>query len=223
MDLCQRFGMDPSCWDKYIQGELLRKQELIDVVNYRHSKEDLWETFPQGLPGTVLNGFCLYALIRHFGVKNAVETGVANGFYTSFMLAAIIENEGQLHSVDICDHEDIAMCVPEKYRTYPGWHLTKGVDSLAFLKDKTPHEYDLCVHDSLHTRDHMSKEFEIFKNTNKEQFLIFVDDQNSQDWFEFMMNLNEQSKNGYTFRVAEGRFCQIKGHLGGFFKYQKKA
>jgi len=213
--------MDPQSWDKYIKNELLTKKELVELLNYRGSFEDLWEGFPQGLPGTALNAICLYGIVRENGLKNVLETGVANGFYTSFILSAVIENGGQLTSIDISDHEHIGRYVP--YKTSPNWTLVKGISSLDYLKDKVPHKYDLCCHDSLHTRDHMHEELEVFKqcDLSTNRFFVFFDDQNSQDFWEYCFNVNWQSKNGYSYQMAEGRYCSIKGHLGGFLKYTK--
>ncbi len=221
-DLAKRFGMDDSAWEKYIEGELLKKAELMKLVDFRHSRDDLWDDFQQGLPGTTLNAFCLYAIIRYFNLKKVVETGVANGFYTAFVLSAVKENGGVLDSVDISSHEDIGMYAVDK--DYSGWNLVKGVDAVEWLKARVPHDYDLCIHDSLHMKDHMSKELELFKqwNEGKDKVFVFFDDQNSQGWFEWSFNLNEHSKSGYQFKLAEGRYCQIQGHLGLFIRYQKK-
>ncbi len=223
-DLAKRFGMDASAWEKYIEGELLKKEYLVKLVDFRHAQDNLWDSFQQGLPGTSLNAFCLYAVIRYFDLKNVVETGVANGFYTAFILSAVKENGGKLTSLEFSKHEDIAMYVSEKDKDYPGWSLIKGVDAAEYLKLSVPHDYDLCCHDSLHTKDHMSKEFDLFLNVKegKDRFFVFFDDQNSEGFFEWSFNLNQQSKSGYSYRVAEGRYCREKGHLGLFLRYEKK-
>ena len=68
----------------------------------------------------------------------------------------------------------------------------------------------------------MSKELAIFKNTNKEKFFVFFDDQNADGFWNYCFNINGQSKNGYTFTKADGDSAPIVGHLGGFIRYLKK-
>ena len=84
-----------------------------------------------------------------------------------------------------------------------------------------PHDYDLCVHDSLHTKFHMIKELLYFKKTNKEKFLIFFDDQNSESFWDYCFRLKLYEKTGFNVKWADGNNCAPNGHLGGFLKFEK--
>jgi hypothetical protein len=220
-DVCVKFGMPfRECWDKYVDGEIYKKKELVDVIDYRASVEDLRVTFPEGGPGTVLNAMAIYTVCRYFNFQSAIETGVANGFYTTFLLSSIIENKGTMDSVEFLDVDGIAKVVPEQYKSYPGWKLYKGTDSLEFMK-KSEMNYDVCCHDSLHTMSHMSRELMNFKRSNKDKIFIFFDDQDTELFWKRSLALALFNKKGYTMKCISGNESRLHGHLGGFIQYNK--
>ncbi len=93
-----------------------------------------------------------------------VETGVAYGVSSAFILKALGENgRGRLHSVDVPPfrrgYEKFwGVAVPEALRRR--WTLHRGPSAkvLPRLLEETG-EVDLFVHDSLHTRRNMRREF----------------------------------------------------------------
>ena len=93
----------------------------------------------------------LYTLTRYRQPLHVVETGVANGFTSYFLLAALRNNgSGVLHSVDIRD--DVGAVVSSEERE--GWDLhvappRRVGDKLRALCASIP-EIDLFFHDSDH-------------------------------------------------------------------------
>jgi predicted O-methyltransferase YrrM len=115
--------------------------------------------------GTRTLGRVCYLLCRFLQPRSVVETGVAHGITSAYMLQALAENEhGKLHSIDLpplaagaASH--VGLFVPRELRA--GWNLRVGS-----AKHLLPHvikqvrTIDLFVHDSLHTYSHMKWEFE---------------------------------------------------------------
>jgi predicted O-methyltransferase YrrM len=101
--------------------------------------------------------FASYCLARQLRPVHAVETGVARGVTTRFILEALDRNgSGDLSSVDLPPvleeglHEEIAIAVPEANRDR--WTLCRGSSrqQLPALLDRLG-SIGLFVHDSLHT------------------------------------------------------------------------
>src|SRR3990167_9911388 len=82
-----------NLFQKYIEKEVLCDPDMIPLINKRSGVFDWRIETPLGGAGTLLNGAVLYALIRHFGMSRVIETGVAGGLYTSFLLAAVNRNK----------------------------------------------------------------------------------------------------------------------------------
>jgi predicted O-methyltransferase YrrM len=105
----------------------------------------------------------LYLLVRAARPHVVVDTGVLYGASSAHILAALAQNgRGRLYSIDIGrdprepPHE---FFVPEEFR--PQWELIIG-DSrreLPSLLSRVP-AIDMFHHDSLHTFEHMTWEFE---------------------------------------------------------------
>ena len=133
----------------------------------------------------------LYALVRGIGATRAVETGVANGFTSAYLLAALDRNGGdaRLHSVDLPffdDHdsgtikgavEGTALASVDEFTPVapgrsagwvvpdelrPRWDLRLG-DAKELLPALLEEigEVDLFFHDSEHTREHILWELEL--------------------------------------------------------------
>jgi len=142
----------------------------------------------------------LYALVRHLRPTTAVETGVANGFSTAFLLLALERNgEGHLHSIDLprivgeddavdfYEGEGRAGVPPERM---PGWlvpdhlrerwtlRLGKSQDELPPLLETLP-ELDFFMHDSEHSYECMSFEFGAAWPRLREGGVLVSDDVNS--------------------------------------------
>ncbi len=107
-----------------------------------------------------------YALARAVKPEVILETGVANGVSTSYLLLALKENgRGKVYSIGL---GDTAYLPPGRA---PGWvapdwlrdrwklHIGDSRTLLAPLaRELAP--LDIFIHDSLHTYDHMMFEFE---------------------------------------------------------------
>ncbi len=109
---------------------------------------------------------CCYLMCRLIQPSLVVETGVAYGVSSAFILSALEQNGGgKLHSVDLPPLRREAerfwgIAVPEGLRG--GWHLHRGASGRVLprlLEETGP--VDLFVHDSLHTLWNMRREFEI--------------------------------------------------------------
>ena len=110
-------------------------------------------------------------MMRIIQPKIIVETGVASGASTSFLLKALQKNNsGILHSIDLpaSPENDPDVRLPENKK--PGWlvddelkdkwtyHEGKSSDLLKPLLEKFNH-IDVFIHDSLHTYENMKFEY----------------------------------------------------------------
>ena len=106
-----------------------------------------------------------YAAVRAFQPEVIVETGVANGVSSAYLLFALQKNgRGRLHSIELGDPAYLpagkppGWVVPEWLRTR--WHLMIG-NSREFLPKLLAElgTIDVFIHDSLHTYDQMLWEY----------------------------------------------------------------
>lgn len=108
---------------------------------------------------------CCYACVRWLRPTQVVETGVANGVTSAFILAALAANRaGTLHSVDLPPHEsgadeDVGAFVPDELRAR--WRVHRGLAQrvLPAIFEELG-GVDMFVHDSLHTYSNMRMEFD---------------------------------------------------------------
>jgi predicted O-methyltransferase YrrM len=112
-----------------------------------------------------------YLLFRILRPTVVVETGVASGSMTSFILAALNRNRhGELFSFDIppvkgertmdwtvTSTAEIGFLVPDSYRDR--WTLTLGDSTYELPKRFAQQEIDCFFHDSDHTFQHMIFEY----------------------------------------------------------------
>ena len=107
-----------------------------------------------------------YAVVRALAPDCVVETGVANGVSSAYLLLAIQKNgHGQLHSIGLADPvylpagKELGWFVPEWLRG--AWQVHVG-DSRQILPGLLAQfgEIRIFIHDSLHTYEHMLWEFE---------------------------------------------------------------
>ena len=126
-------------------------------------------------------GRLCYAICRAVQPEIVVETGTGYGVTTSFLLAALAENQrGQLHSVDLpplAANADsyVGWLIPNALRTR--WRLHRGSSRrvLPPLLDALP-PVDVFVHDSLHTYAHMRWEFEQVERHLADEAILLADD-----------------------------------------------
>ena len=101
----------------------------------------------------------IYLVGRAVRPSVAVETGVANGVSSAYLLAAMDTiGRGELHSVELSNDPRVGQLIPDAFRSR--WHLHTGgsLDVLPGLFAKTG-PIDLFIHDSLHLCSHMEREF----------------------------------------------------------------
>lgn len=220
-DICGAFNIKEDLLKKYFIEEILKNQDLLDVIKIRNEIEDWRIATPLGGPGTVLNGIIAYCLIRHYDLEFVLETGVAAGFCTCFLLAAVQKNnKGKLYSVELSDDEkEVGKLVKNKER----WSLSMGQDSIGYLKSSSEliEKTALFCHDSLHTMSHMLQELLEFKKCEKDRFLIYIDDQISDNFWTKCLRMKSFEKPGYEVSFISGAESRLEGHLGGYIKYEK--
>jgi predicted O-methyltransferase YrrM len=107
-----------------------------------------------------------YAAVRALAPDCVVETGIANGVSSSYLLLALQKNKrGCLHSIGLADTaflplgKDLGWIVPEWLSAAWQVHLGDARDILPRLL-KHLGKIEIFIHDSLHTYDHMMWEFE---------------------------------------------------------------
>jgi methyltransferase family protein len=132
-----------------------------------------------GDPGLVR---ALWCLTRHLGAANVVETGVARGFTSRFILEALERNgTGHLWSIDLPPqlkpelHDQIGAAVDDRLRHR--WSYIRGSsrqhlpELLARLK-----QIDLFIHDSSHTERNVRFELDRAWGALKAGGALVVDD-----------------------------------------------
>src|SRR3989338_4343289 len=137
------------------------------------------------------SGLFLYALCKLTQPEKIVETGVAYGLISMYILQALHENKkGTLYSIDSVfspwqSKEMIGAAIPSHLRER--WKLNSGSSSeklsgiLSSLKS-----VDVFFHDSLHTYKNMTFEFETsWPFINKNGFLISDDIGDNNAFHEF--------------------------------------
>lgn len=149
-------------------GEILEEPALEEIeVRTRYLLEDIRpnDAFSQRWAADSLFARLCYLSCRILEPDVTIETGVAYGVSSAFLLQALkVNGRGTLHSVDLPplrrDYErHWAIAVPDGLRDR--WRLHRGSSKriLPNLLEKTG-PVDLFVHDSLHTRRNMAREFD---------------------------------------------------------------
>lgn len=123
-----------------------------------------------------------YAVVRALAPDCIVETGIANGVSSSYLLLALQKNgHGTLHSIGLADPaylpmgKDPGWLVPQWLRA--PWQIHLG-DARAILPGLLGRlgSVGIFIHDSLHTYDHMTWEFETAYPHLRAGGLLFSDD-----------------------------------------------
>jgi len=230
-DIQNCFGITENLYEKYVEGEIKKDELLVPLIARRQNNFDWKVETRLGGAGTTLNGCVLYSLIRHFDMGTVIETGVAGGFYTLFMLAALKKNyPAKLVSLELSDEKDeVGKLVPEELRLpfdgISGWDLRMGASSLEYFKTLKSlgagHKAQLYSHDSLHTMEFMTKELLEFKQSQSNHFIVFFDDQMSESFWDRCLKMKLFDKKGFDVKCVSGQESRLRGHLGGFIQYKK--
>ncbi|MGH3090116.1 MAG: class I SAM-dependent methyltransferase [Rubrobacteraceae bacterium] len=131
---------------------------------------------------------CCYLLCRLTKPETVVETGVAYGVSSAFILAALEENgRGSLHSIDLPpvrrgSRHSWGIAIPDVLE--PRWTLHRG-SSKQVLPDllRSRGGVDFFLHDSLHTRRNMLREFDLTWPVLRSGGILLADDVERNDAF----------------------------------------
>lgn len=143
--------------------------------------------------GTLTLGRICYALCRALRPQVVIETGVAYGVTSAYILQALRENGiGVLHSIDmpplIAESRNfVGYLVPSELRSR--WDLRIG--SSRKLLPRVIAEVgpiDVFIHDSLHTYAHMRWEFEVAIRALRGGAVLVADDIEGNRAFEEMLS-----------------------------------
>jgi predicted O-methyltransferase YrrM len=174
-DLGTRFGNVAEILDEPALREVEEstRRLLADI-----RREDPY--VPRWAADSVMARLC-YLACRLIEPQVAIETGVAYGVSSAYILTALRENgKGTLHSVDLPPLRRNAerfwgIAVPDDLTGR--WSLHRGPSArvLPRLLGETP-TVDLFVHDSLHTHKNMSREFDTIWPHLRPGALLLADD-----------------------------------------------
>jgi hypothetical protein len=167
---CRDHGRFWELWEQVI-GELQQAGLRIGRGAYAG--------WGDGEPGLVRAVWCL---VRHARAERVVETGVARGITTRFVVEALEQNDrGHLWSVDLPPlrepelHAQTATAVPERLRRR--WTYVRGSSrtQLPSLLARTG-PIDLFIHDSAHTARNVLFELEHAWRSLAPEGVAVVDD-----------------------------------------------
>ena len=148
----------------------------------------------------------LYHLCRAYKPEKIVETGVAYGISSTYILKALHDNEfGMLYSIDSVfrpwqTEKMIGSVIPDMLRTRWNLVLGKSMEKLYNLLNKL-NDVDIFIHDSSHTYDNMIFEFSIALDKINKNGIIISDDILSNDAF-YDFTKNKKLEN-YVIKVQE--------------------
>ena len=120
--------------------------------------------------------FLYYAVCRYLAPRNVLETGIANGHSSYFLIQAMKKNgHGKLHSIDIADN--VGKLLTEEEREDWALHVLGSPQRKSFssiVDSVSP--LDLFVHDSDHTYGWQMFEFRVAHKALSEQGILLSDD-----------------------------------------------
>ena len=138
----------------------------------------------------------LYILCRITKPKNVIETGVAYGLSSFYILSALNRNEfGKLTSIDSVfrpwqSEEMIGSIIPRNLRKR--WKLVLGKSNEKLLDEfKKTEDVEIFIHDSLHSYKNMTFEFSCAIDNIKNNGIIISDDILDNDAFYDFTNNKE--------------------------------
>tara|TARA_B110000014_G_scaffold71871_1_gene49039 strand:- start:1552 stop:2352 length:801 start_codon:yes stop_codon:yes gene_type:complete len=138
----------------------------------------------------------LYILCRILKPKNIIETGVAYGVSSIYILKALEKNQlGTLHSIDSVfrpwqNKEMIGAIIPNDLKSRWNFVLGKTSEKLEQVFNKVDN-VDIFIHDSLHTYKNMIFEFQCAEKNLKKGGIILSDDVLGNDSFFDFTNRNK--------------------------------
>ena len=146
----------------------------------------------------------LYYLCRILKPKNVIETGVAYGISSSYILQALEDNKiGKLYSIDSIfrpwqTEEMIGSIIPKKLKKKWKLIIGKSTEKLENISNEVK-DLDIFIHDSSHTYENMMFEFNIIIKNIKKEGIIISDDVIGNDAFHDFSTSNNVKK--YVIKV----------------------
>lgn len=191
--------------DKKIEQYFHESQEFWNKINEKQEKALAYERM------SLERLQILYSCVREIAPNIMVETGVAGGSTSYFILSAMkINGKGKLFSIDIDnpiwhDHKEykVGWLVPSNLRN--NWTLKIG-DSKSELQPlvESLGNIDIFFHDSDHSYEHMMFEFNTAIPYFKEEIKILSDDiEKNSSFDEISNNHNLFTEKFYGFGIAK--------------------
>jgi predicted O-methyltransferase YrrM len=160
-------------------------QEPFDTPGFLSHLRDCENAFHQGIASADLwakKVLIQYAVVRALRPEAVVETGVASGVSSTYLLLALERNrKGALHSVEVGDPSyrpagrEPGWIVPDRLRSRWRLHIGDAVTLLPELFREVA-QMDMFIHDSLHTYEHMKFELELAYPYTRRGGLLLADD-----------------------------------------------
>jgi len=137
--------------------------------------------------------FLYYAVCRHYAPRNVLETGIANGHSSFFLIQAMKKNgHGKLHSIDIA--YNVGKLLNDEEREDWILHVLGSPQRKSFsciIDSVSP--LDLFVHDSDHTYGWQMFEFRVAHKALSEQGVLLSDDiDHSLAFVDFCHEINQK-------------------------------
>ncbi len=175
----------------YLQDQLRGFFEKLEHESFPSKKKP----YPIEYSLNSFSGIFMYVLCRLLKPEKIVETGIAYGNSSSFILQALNENKkGTLYSIDYVfrpweTRETIGSAIPTDLRDR--WHLVFGPTNKKLKKTlEELGEIDIFFHDSLHTYKNMMFEFNtVWQHIKKGGFLLSDDINDNSAFYQFCSSL----------------------------------
>ncbi len=218
-----------ACLDRY-QREL-QDTQLLSVIEAAKSEFDAQVSginqrgHRYGFGGMHREASCrLYGLVRHMQPKALLETGVCNGVSSAVILSALERNRsGKLYSIDFPEHADTrytegvfwegkrgatipkhkqpGWLIPENLKTRWTLIIGRSQEQMTPLLERTG-EIDFFLHDSEHSYECMTFEYEIAWMHLRQGGLLVSDDIGWNSAFQDFANQHERSVQVLTLNMA---------------------
>ena len=202
------------------------EEEVRTVYRDFAVREKVWEKMKTDLASTpgsygaqmLQDGPSLYLLTRLLKPESVVETGVAAGVSSGFILQAMQDNnKGRLYSIEFeptvaPSGKQAGWLVPENLR--PRWELFIGDSKLVLppLLNRLG-RIDCFMHDSLHTYDHMYWELSAaWEHLNPKNLLLAHDVGDNRAFFDFMKEKGVSWRNYRVHGLLGGLQAEISGN-----------
>jgi len=210
---------------KIIDSSFYEKIEEHEIKPLKNEIENILPKIPKILRYAASNYELLYFIIRKFRPKNVLETGVAIGFSSCFILAGMKKNNyGKLFSSDfhylgVKDSKKYIGFLPKKLKYDGDWSLLINGDEFnipKFLNIIGNNKIDFFHYDSDKSyRGKLNTMNLVNKNTTKDTIYVFDD---IQDDFFFRDFVKKKNLKHIIIEVDnKNKFCGIAGNFLNYY------